>query len=257
MSSRTFSKRELSNYLKEHISYGLHDMTFSHRGVIHKLLIDDIPESHLFQLVKNNKIKELNWYIKNVNFDINYLDKKGESVLDISIKNKSNDCLKKLVEYGNISNSRYQSVFINAINDSNVDIVEFLIKKNITNILESKCNIHLIKAVKSSNFKIIQLLVSKAKVNVNIQDSDGTTALIEAVRNSRFDVIKLLVSKAKAKIDIQDSKGITALMEAVRKNRIDIARFLINSGKCNLDIKNNDNQTAQDILDEFQPGMSL
>jgi ankyrin repeat protein len=192
-------------------------------------------------------------------------DKYGRNMIMLScVKKNENDITKIIVKsLPNISldsqDFKGRTALMEAVKNNNFEIVKFFLKegKANPNLQDNQGNNAFLEAVKSGNLTITKFFVEKKIGDFNVRDKKGRTALMESVKSGRFDFVKLIVSKTNADVNVQDAKGITALMEAVRYGRLEICKFLINKGRCDLSRKDEKNRTAQDFLDEIQPGLTL
>jgi len=69
------------------------------------------------------------------------------------------------------------------------------------------------------------------KVELDLQNADGSTALHLAVYSRSFDNVRLLVD-AGAALDIKNNKGLTPLAMVLRENSDSLDRSLLNIGVC-------------------------
>ena len=95
-------------------------------------------------------------------------------------------------------------------------------------------DIRIIKAVLNEDIKEVKKLLSeRPKININIQDEEGSTALMYACEEGMEEYIKLLVD-AGADLNLQDKYGETALRKVDSPVSIDISnkitRYLIEKG---------------------------
>lgn len=92
---------------------------------------------------------------------------------------------------------------------------------------------------------IVDALI-KAGCNLNLTNSNGSTALMIAVRRPAVIVTKTLID-AGCNLNLQDKEGNTALMMAILNRCFDTVNMLIDAG-CDLSIKNLAGLTATDIF---------
>jgi len=89
-----------------------------------------------------------------------------------------------------------------------------------------------------NNLEIIKALLQKG-VNVNAQESDGSTALMNAAYKGHAEIVKLLIENG-ANPNIADKDGNTPIYYAMKKDNVDVAKVLIENG-ADINYKNNDN----------------
>ncbi|KAI9004882.1 hypothetical protein CLU79DRAFT_724041 [Phycomyces nitens] len=117
------------------------------------------------------------------------------------------------------------------------------------------------KAASSGNAEKVRKLLednkTKALIDIDAKDEDGTTPLIYAVCFGKADIAQLLLA-AGAKIDIQDAFGWSALMWATNNNHEGLVKILLEHGASSqtksakgrtvFDFLNTENQKIVEIL---------
>ena len=98
----------------------------------------------------------------------------------------------------------------------------------------------LILACYKGNEKIVSFLIEK-KVDINYVSDEGT-ALMAAVVKGNIELVKLFI-KNNANLNLTNSNGTTALMYAVQFNNYEIAKLLIDN-KANKSLLNKEGKTA-------------
>lgn len=97
------------------------------------------------------------------------------------------------------------------------------------------CNF-LIAAVRSKNYELVEFFLKKELTNVNFNDSNGMTAVMYAVINGSLDILKLLIENGSKsdqknkKVDINQQNYFerTALSFAAYKNDFNIVHYIMN-----------------------------
>jgi ankyrin repeat protein len=86
----------------------------------------------------------------------------------------------------------------------------------------------LVKAAKTDDLATVRKLIS-GRTDVNIPESDGSTALLWAVYNSDIDMTRALI-KAGAKVDAANRYGVTPLLQASRTGDTPMIAELLKAG---------------------------
>lgn len=174
------------------------------------------------------------------------------------------DCANLLIQKGakNISNSDNRSpihVSVLLHNTKLFKLIYALDKKNL-NTFDQHYRTPMMKAAYSGNLDVIQFLIKK-NANLKLQDREGMTALHHLVQEGipgnysekkYFETIKLM----RPIFDMQDNEGDTALHFAASNNDIDTYTCLKNNG-ANLSIKNELKNTAETELEIARKEISL
>jgi hypothetical protein len=72
------------------------------------------------------------------------------------------------------------------------------------------------------------LLKMDEKIDINLQTNSGSTALIQAVSGNHINLVKILLSKPKIKLNMQTKKmKNSALLIACLKNHVEIVKLLL------------------------------
>lgn len=102
----------------------------------------------------------------------------------------------------------------------------------------------LIEAAKFGNRELVEYLLQN-NANVNVKDSDGSTALFWAAVRGDQDLVKLLIDKG-ADVNEKDNQGSTALHVAAQHEHSGVVVFLLEND-ADFSAKNNKNETAFDL----------
>ncbi|MDB2414645.1 ankyrin repeat domain-containing protein [Rickettsiales bacterium] len=147
-----------------------------------------------------------------------------------------------------VSNGSYlyhfdlSSPMIYAINDENIEVIEWLIKKNIDVNHRYEDNFTAIMfAALARKIDTVKFLFY-AGADINATDKNGITPLMYAVKNGNKDIVKFLIN-AGADINAADKNGITPLMYAVKNGNKDTVEFLTDAG-ADINAKDKDGNTA-------------
>ncbi len=73
-------------------------------------------------------------------------------------------------------------------------------------------------------------LLCESGVNLNVKNSDGTTALLSASSRGHYSTVEYLIKEAKADVKITDNVSHTALHKAAKSGHTDIVKLLCQSG---------------------------
>ncbi len=143
--------------------------------------------------------------------------------------------------------SQFQQDRYNQVNASDernqMEIVKYLIEKTLDiNNQDSEGTTALIMASKYGNLELAKLLIKKG-AEINAKTKDGNTALKEAAdTRGHLELVKFLLEN-KADINAKTVDGTTALMTAVRNNNLEVVRFLLEN-KADVNAKTKDGNTA-------------
>jgi ankyrin repeat protein len=81
-------------------------------------------------------------------------------------------------------------------------------------------------------------------VDVNLQDTDGTTALITASYFGQVDVVHELLQNNELAVNLQVTTGLTALYMASQNSHVDVVRELLRSITLDVNLQMADGTTA-------------
>ncbi len=203
----------------------------------------------------------LKYAIKAKRFDIvkdilsseNYIKNKyDETLLSSLVKTNELALVKNFVNIYddvNIEGSWGKTPIYEAIENSNMDIIELLIdmgSKIIANNPQSKHDYSPLKhALDKNNEEIIALLLKNSDNKCNKEISnfiyEDYPILIYSVKNLNHNLISMLCS-IKINLDIASKDGKTALFYAIENDDINICHLLIENG-ANINLENGKNQT--------------
>ena len=99
-------------------------------------------------------------------------------------------------------------------------------------------------ASSEGNADINLQLLKHDKVDVNLQDKDGSTSLMMASFKCYSDIVFKLLKHNKVDVNLQDNHGTTALMMTSLKGHVNIVEQLLKSDEINLNLQDNDGDTA-------------
>jgi ankyrin repeat protein len=206
----------------------------SGRGIIHEsepiqaVFLDPTCFTVLSRIQKNytNIKKDFDYYINNTNFDelvknkkflkynINKQTKGGNTLLHLAINNHLTDDAKMLIDNGaevNIKNKSGITPLQMAVQNNNIDIIEYLVPKKI-----------------KPDFKIIRYGIEHEQISP--------------------EIIKYLINNFD-NINIKDERDNTLLYYSIFNNDFIISKFLLDKGADPL-IKNNDKFLLMDAIEE-------
>lgn len=106
----------------------------------------------------------------------------------------------------------------------NNKVVSFLLEKNVAIDYVSDEGTALMAAVVKGNIELVELLI-KHNANLDLTNSNGTTALMYAVKFNNYEITKLLIEH-KSNKTILDKEGKTAFEYAVFSNNEKIINLL-------------------------------
>lgn len=100
----------------------------------------------------------------------------------------------------------------------------------------------LVDLVRAGKRDAVLAAITSPDVDVNVKESDGSTALMYATYNVDHELVAALL-KAGAKADVINNFGASALTEAVKLGDVELVRMLLDAG-ADANSVNQDNQTA-------------
>ncbi|MBL6664388.1 MAG: ankyrin repeat domain-containing protein [Rickettsiales bacterium] len=172
----------------------------------------------------------------------NIVDREGYTPLMFAIdKNSRNDLIVKLIEKSNIDtiNAVAQSMdllrkrstaLLLAIHHSSVDIVKKMLERGADpNIRNDWGNNALIEAAIHGQFENLLAILESNVVDIDAQNSFGTTALLESIECYDHFKVQILLDRG-ANPNIATSTGFTPLMSAVRSGDINMVAYLLLHG---------------------------
>lgn len=172
----------------------------------------------LVKAVKFNDVREVSKQLRNGEFDPNAVDPKGDPLLVIAAREKSDKVVAALVAA--------PSIDVNKQNTAGEDA--------------------LMMAALNGNVELVQLLLGKgAQIN-----KSGWSALHYAAANGHDTVVKLLLDHAAA-MDARSPNGTTPLMMAARGNHPATVKLLLERGADPL-AKNQLGLTALDFAKQYK-----
>lgn len=214
--------------------------------------IDKKENINLFELLKNNKIKEFKDKIINIDpsIDINLRDNYNEYLLSYAILYNNLELVKILIEKGakiDIVDTEHRCILYTCIKYGYNDITFFLIKINndiiginILDIKDKNNRIPLHYAIQKKEKNIVEKLL-EAGSNSNFQDNTGYNALHQSIFTRDIDIVKTIL-KYIGTINSRTKTGETALHLSVNLKLYNISELLID---------NNINIDIQDYSHEF------
>jgi ankyrin repeat protein len=201
------------------------------------------------------------WDIMNdilkTNLNINYKDIDGNTALHLFINNIGKtdkldyvDIIDKMLQNNiniNITNNLGQSILHIAIEKNNIDIIKYLIEKNI-NINGQTTYEHytpILIATINNYFDICKILLD-SNANVENQDIYGNTVLNYAILNKSKELINLYYDKVNINlVNISGQNSINLFFNNdYDLNKLDEYQFRYFLNKSNLNIQNNEGKTT-------------
>lgn len=156
--------------------------------------------------------------------------------------------------YENLHNQfDYDNAFIRAVNDSNLDAIEYLLPKVDVNMSVVLDGSPVIIAIKNEDLAVTKRLI-KAGASIDVPDGNGDYPIHIATRNTSLSIIDTLL-KLKVNAHKQDVDGNTALhliimSQEKQQIRQQIAKKLLPHS--NTQITNNDNLRPFDLAKQLQ-----
>jgi len=117
----------------------------------------------------------------------------------------------------------------------------------------------------SRHIEIVKLLLAHPAINVNQQDTGGTTAFLIVCSTGAMPVVRLLLEDPRADVTLADSDGRTPLWRAARNGHHRVIEWLIASGRDLGDLEkkgkdeygNNQESTALEIASEHENSVEV
>jgi len=157
----------------------------------------------------------------------NILDPKGELMLNLAIKNKSNDVISFLLTNQatdvDISNNFGETPLMIASIDGNLPLVKTLVQSNKAKIDHIGWT-PLHYASSRGHLEVVQYLLANGAI-VDSMSPGNTTPLMMAVQSGNEQLVKLLLDKG-ADIKVRNGNGLTAIDIAVIYDKTWIAEGL-------------------------------
>ncbi len=132
------------------------------------------------------------------------------------------DNIDKLIEY----NWGEQILYDFIINDKDIDIIKYLIDKDIDSAREPGSTLNY--AAYYGRLEVVKYLIEETKIEIDICSGWLTkqTCLMSAVNGNRLDIVKYLINN-NANIHHESPSGGTAFSCAIQERNIDIIKYLI------------------------------
>lgn len=229
----------LTNLTDRTNNIAIHYAIFFNNEYAFDYLLEQNSNINLYDINGNNAMHYC--IIKN---NYNFLEKilNNKSLLQFNI-----DCINK---YG-------ESLLHVAINHNNIDIIKLLLEKNInTNIYDEKFHITALMyaIIKNFDLKLIKLLIT-TKTNILLQDYQGNTILHYSIINNNLELTNYIIQIGKKKLfNIQNIDAVTPLHlillniledKQSKFNQIKLNKILL---KTNLELQDNNGNTVWHYL---------
>lgn len=183
------------------------------------------------------------------------VNKDDQTLLSWAIINQHPNILSALIDRGvdvNFQhlqeNSALPGLFIVAACYNNLQIVNLLIQAKVN--INAQCDNEstaLIYAAKFGYLEIVQRLIA-AGANINIQNNKGITALMFAARYGHVEIVQAFIAVG-VDVNAQNNTGETALMVAARHGHVEIVKSLITAG-ADVDLVNHRGENAVSVASE-------
>ena len=138
-----------------------------------------------------------------------------------------------------------------AAKNNNLDLVKRLIEEENANPNDADINgsSSLILATRYKHFSVLEYLLSLSdKVNINAQDSMGSTALHIACDEDFEHGVMILLCSPRLDVNIVDDNGHTALVYAVCDGKIEIVRCLLEHKDIDVNFENQSHRNRTSAL---------
>ena len=116
--------------------------------------------------------------------------------------------------------------------------------------------LHLVFWARKFNLKTLNLLFEQTNFDIDVKDTDGSTALITATNFPKpntpmCDLVFDKLLKKGADVNIQNNNGLTALMAAAKNGHVDYIKKLIDAG-ADLEKRDDNGWTATELASHFK-----
>lgn len=164
-----------------------------------KLPLDDNKKEALFKAIKNNNMKEVQWFLDTYEGVVKARGQYEVTPFHCAALNGYVEIAKRLKEYGakfeTTNKYRDNALHLSCYFSDNTEMVRWILDTCDTSLIEAKGykkRTPLLSAAFRGKLKVLKLLIEK-KADVNIQDENGYTALHHAAMNNDVEVAKRLI----------------------------------------------------------------
>ncbi|MEY4464105.1 MAG: hypothetical protein RLZZ81_1076 [Pseudomonadota bacterium] len=164
----------------------------------------------------------------------------GNEVFTMAALCQEIDIMKK-IEQETLTSKIIFNAFIYGIYHSNLEIINYLLSLEKTNINEKGTddNTLLHHAIYSNKPEIVELLLKHGNIDINVKNFQGHTPLTLTISivGGNPTIVELLLKYQSINVNEKDSNGYTPLHQAINFNKPEIAELLINHSKVNVNEK--------------------
>jgi len=201
-----------------------------------KRFLEYVFENHYLEWV----ILIFNFYIYNPQYII--------ELLTIYINKSSLDQIKleKIIKENNSKIQITKSIYLSALDSSDVTIVDFLLKHADNSVMDDITHHYglLLRAAENDDLEMSTFLLNYG-VDINEKNEYDETSLIIAARNGNFEMVKLFIDNG-ADINAIGEFNYTALMFAASNGHLNTVKLLMEHG-AKADVKNVNELTAYNL----------
>jgi ankyrin repeat protein len=178
--------------------------------------------------------------------------KKDQLEWQNAVENNDLSKIKKLIEQGIGINSMcfpHGTALHNAVFDTNVETIEFLLKNGADINIYGSCS-HTplwIAAILKGDKKILEIFLKHPEADIN---DPWDALLLTAVQNELKDIVKFLLLQRGIDVNLVSADGWTPLHTAVHRNNSEIIELLLQQDKVNVDAVDNKKKTPLHIAAE-------
>ena len=239
---------------------------FAAYAFIHKFKMDqDQGEQTIIDLLYTQRDKLAEWHIENRCTNVNYKDKRGDSMLTVAAWNGFDGVIQLLLLKGaniHIRNKYYSSAIIEACRSGRTEIVELLLAYGARIDDTDGFGFNpLMTATRWDHIEVVKLLLRRG-ADTNKQNMNGNSALIVAARERHVECARLLLELG-ADVNLKNRNGTTALMMATaRDHRGSVKMLLINGANIHDEddggkkaSENTDREDIQEVIEKWQVTM--
>lgn len=184
-----------------------------------------INETPLYFLIRNNHLDGVNYLLIFDNIDLNSPIKNKQSLLQYAVTNGKLAIVELLASHKNINLT--QEDIITILNSSNNTMIDRVLANNKLDLQNNdKLYEYYFKLVKSMPVKPNVLKYFEKYIDINYKDNLGNTVLYYVINNSDYPKLTYFLSHSKIDLTVNNSDGSSALLSSIIKNNSDIVKKL-------------------------------
>ncbi|MCY4320940.1 MAG: ankyrin repeat domain-containing protein [Bdellovibrionaceae bacterium] len=185
-------------------------------------------------------------------YSIHEMNDQNLPFLHVAVENGDNDLVKALIHNGENFNinalDKYGNTALHiAVWNGYINIVQILLKNKADVNIKGTLGTILHIAVQKKYYNIVKILLNHKATDVNLKDINDSTALIIAVIMGHNEIVQMLLNHKSTDVNLKDSLGSTALIIAVVMRRNQIVQMLLNHKSTDVNLKHRKGYTPLDL----------